>query len=657
MAIVKMNKFTLLGFESQRAELLEKLQGFADVEFINLQDEELLENNEVLQGLNKDKSGLEFAECEDKLSMAKLAHQFLEQYVPQKSGLQAMKEGKRVLTLSELETQVMNSNWEEICNKVKAKEEKLAELDSQKTKLEAAIDSMTPWEKLDVSFEELNSMKTPHFLGTIPKQNKETLVSEMADFYLEIISEGNQDVSFLVICSDDRQEEVTEKLRGLGFSQFKTELTDAPLKVIHDSRDSIEKLKSEKFFVGEELAGLEEEFKTLELVCEYYGNIVLRKEAVNNFLKTENIMVIQGWVPAEGKDNLTSVAKEVLGEDYSITFEEVKTEEVDNVPVKLKNNALNTAFENITQMFSTPKYDDIDPTPFVTPFFLLFFGMMVADIGYGVLMLIATLVALKKFKFDEDTKQFVKFFYYLSYPVIGFGIIYGAFFGDILNVFFGIERLPLQLVNPNKDITTVLIASVIFGAIQIFFGLGIKAAVLIKAGKPKDAFYDVGAWVITLVGVALVLGAGVLGLSPVAKNIAIGAMIFGMVVIVLTGGRQEKSTGARLGQGAYSLYGITSYIGDLVSYTRLMALGLAGGSLAGAFNMIAGMIPGVAAIIAIPVILLIGHIFNLALGLLGAYVHTCRLQYVEYFGKFYEGGGRAFSPFKTQNKFINVKRD
>ena len=134
-------------------------------------------------------------------------------------------------------------------------------------------------------------------------------------------------------------------------------------------------------------------------------------------------------------------------------------------------------------------------------------------------------------------------------------------------------------------------------------------------------------------------------------------MIFGMLVIVLTNGRQAGSVGARLGQGAYALYGITSYVGDLVSYTRLMALGLAGGSLAGAFNLIAGMIPGVAAIIFVPIILIFGHIFNLALSLLGAYVHTCRLQYVEYFGKFYEGGGRSFAPFKSETKYVNLKKE
>ncbi|MGG7178645.1 V-type ATP synthase subunit I [Clostridium paraputrificum] len=649
MAIVKMNKFTLLAFESQRARLLEKLQGLAEVEFINLQDEDVVEKHEELADLYKDSATSDYAECEDKLSMAKFALQFLMAYVPQKSGLKEMKEGKRELTFKELEDAIGKSEWEEVYHNLKVKEKKISDLENEQTKLQTVIDSLEPWEGLDTSFELLNSLKTPHFLGSIPKQYEETLVSELQDCYLEIISSNNQDLFFLLICDNDKEEEISEKLRGFGFSQFKTDINEVPIKVIHDYKDKIAKLDSNKFFVIEELAGLEEEVTTFKLVCEYYENIRVRKDAINNFLKTENVMIIQGWIPEEENNKLVEVAKEVLGDTHYLNFEDVKEDEISDVPVKLKNNEINSAFENIVQMYSTPRYDEIDPTPLMAPFYLLFFGMMVADIGYGIIQLIVTLFVLKKFKLDEEKEKFAKFFFYLSFPIIGFGAIYGSFFGGIID-------LP-KLVDPNKDVTTVLIASVVFGAIQIFFGLGVKAYMLIKAGKPKDAFYDVGAWVITLVSVGLVLGAGALGLPPVVKTISIVAMIFGMVVIVLTGGREEASTGARLGQGAYALYGITGYVGDLVSYTRLMALGLAGGSLAGAFNLMMGMIPGAAAILFAPMIFILGHVFNLGLGLLGAYVHTCRLQYVEYFGKFYEGGGKSFSPFKTKNEYINLKKN
>lgn len=649
MAIVKMNKFTLLGFESQKAQLLKKLQCFSEVEFVNLQDDNLLEKNELLKELMKDSVDSEYAECEEKLSKAKFALQFLKSYVPQKSGLKAMREGRRELTITELEESIADCNWEEIYSKVKEKEEELAKLENEKTKLQGVLEMLKPWELLDVSFEELYSINTPHFLGSIPKQYEETLVSELSDCYVEIISQDNQDLFFLCLCDKDNKDEIVEKLRGFGFSQFKSDETDVAIKTIHDSMDKIAKLESDKFFVKEELSALEEEYKTLELVYEYYNNLVIRKKASNNFLKTDNIMVIQGWNAISDNERLVAIANDILGEDCYINFEDVKDEEISEVPVKLENNEMNSAFESITQMYSTPRYDEIDPTPFVTPFYLLFFGMMVADIGYGLLQLIVTIFVLKKFNLDEEKKKFAKFFFYLSFPIIGFGAIYGSFFGGIIN-------LP-KLVDPNVDVTTVLIASVVFGAIQIFFGLGIKAYMLIKAGKPMDAFYDVGAWVITLVSSGVLLGAGMLGLPSFAKTLAIIGMVSGMVIIVLTGGRAEATKGARIGQGVYALYGITSYVGDLVSYTRLMALGLAGGSLAAAFNLIMGMVPGVAGILFAPVIFIFGHLFNLALGLLGAYVHTCRLQYVEYFGKFYEGGGKAFSPFKTKSEFINLKKD
>lgn len=652
MAIVKMKKFTLLAFESQRAELLEKLQAFAEVEFINLQDNDFLESNEDFKDLSKEGLDSEYAECEEKLSKAKFALNFLKEYVPQKSGLQALKEGKVELTLKELEEKVLNSNWEAIFDKVKEKEAEFNKLDNEKTKLQSTIDSLSPWENFDASFEDLESLKIPTFLGSIPKQNEESLSSELENCYFEIVSSNNDETFFFVMCNTEQKEEVNEKLRALGFSQFKTEEKVTPLKTIHDSIDRMAKIDSEKFFIKEELADFDEEYKTLELVNEYYENMIVRKEATGNFLKTENVMVIQGWLAADDEKELINVVKKVAGDEAYLTFEDVKEEEYDKVPTKLKNNELCTCFESITEMYSTPKYDEIDPTPLLTPFYLLFFGMMVADMGYGLLMILATGFVLKKFKLDEGTRKFIKFFFYLGFPTIVFGAIYGAFFGDL------IPSLP-RLIDTNKDITTILILSIVLGAIQIFCGLGIKAYMLIKAGKPLDAFYDVGSWVITLISLGVVLvGAFVGGVPSIVKTIAIVLMIFGMVVIVLTNGRGAGSKAAELGQGAYALYGITSYVGDLVSYTRLMALGLAGGSLAGAFNMIIGLFSSniVALILFGPLLFVFGHIFNLALSLLGAYVHTCRLQYVEYFGKFYEGGGRAFSPFKAEEKYINLKK-
>lgn len=650
MAIAKMKKFTLLAFESQRAKLLEELQKFSEVEFINLQDNDIQEENEIFQELMKDKSDSEFAKCEDELSMAKWTLDFLKEYVPAQSTIKKMKEGKRELTVSELKEKVKSIDWMAIHDKVKEKEKRIADLEKEKTSLQNLNESLKPWESLDVSFEELDSVKTPLFIGSIPKQYEETLHSEMEECYLEIISQDNNDCFFFVTCHKDQEEEIAEKLRALGFSQFKTQIKDTPIKVIHDNMDTIEKLNSDEFFVKEELAALDADYKDMELVCEYFGNTVVKKEAINNFLKTESVVIIQGWVPEDNKSELDKLLSDTLGEDYYVLFEDVKDEDLDLVPTKLKNNELNSAFEDITSMYSTPRYDEIDPTPLLTPFYLLFFGMMMADIGYGLLQLIGTAIALKVFKFEEGTKRFMKFFFYLSFPIIGFGILYGSFFGD----FLGFK----SVIDTNKDIMTILYLSIAFGVIQILTGLGIKAYMFIRDGKPLDAFYDVGSWLMIFAGIALAVLPGMLGWPSAIKYIGIAIAVIGAVVIVLKGGRNAGSSkGAQIGQGAYELYGITSYVGDVVSYTRLMALGLAGGSLASAFNLMMDMVPGVAGLLFAPIIFIIGHIFNMALSLLGAYVHTCRLEYVEYFGKFYEGGGKAFTPFKKQNKYINVKND
>ncbi|MGL5649952.1 MAG: V-type ATP synthase subunit I [Clostridium sp.] len=648
MAIVKMNKFTLLTFESKKDALLEKLQDFSEVEFIDLQNENYLEENEELKQLSKDTVDEEFSNCEEKLSKVKFALDFLGGYVPQKSGFKKMKEGKKSLSQDELKNKVLNSNWNELYEKAREKEALLLELDNEVTKLETENSLLKPWENFDAPFGELKKIKTKSFIGSVSKNYEEALVSELSNSYLEIVSKNNQDVFFLALVNKEDEEKVEEVLRGFGFSGFKNDRDEVPMNIIHTNLDRIEKIKSEKFFIKEELSALEEGVQTLELAYEYYHNIHTRKLAKNNFLKTNNTVVIQGWTPIEKNENLSKIAKEILGEDHYLTYEDVKEEEIPNVPIKLKNNSLNKSFENITEMYSLPRYNDIDPTPLLAPFFLLFFGMMVADIGYGLLVLIGSIIALKVFKLDEKQKQFAKFFFWLSFPTIAFGAVYGAFFGDLI-------PLP-ALINTKTDVTTILVMSIVFGVIQIFFGLGIKAYVLVRAGKPLDAFFDVGSWVITLVSIA-VFGFGKMTGHETVGTIGMWCMIAGMILIVLTQGRHMKSKGGKLGEGLYQLYGITGYIGDLVSYTRLMALGLAGGSIAGALNLIIGMFPGVALIIFGPIVFILGHVFNLGLSLLGAYVHTCRLEYVEYFSKFYDGGGRAFKPFKTLDKFINIKKE
>ncbi|MEG2291209.1 MAG: V-type ATP synthase subunit I [Clostridium sp.] len=649
MAIVKMNKFTLLTFESNKDELLRKLQNFAEVEFINLQDNEVIEKYQQLSDFKENNLDSDFEKCKDNLSKTKSALEFLQKYTHKKSMLQELRTEKKALTIDELEQNVKDSNFELIVEAVKGKESELHNLESKITKLKGDIELLAPWVNLDVTFEELRGLKkVSYFLGTISKQYEDNLTENLKDGYLEVISRTTNDINFLIIVNKDSKEEVTEILRSYGFSSFKTEYSDSCMKLTMEFKAEIEDLNSKIFFVKEEIASLELEESKLKMVFDYFSDEIVRKSSVKNFRSTSSVMAIQGWIPCERNNELNSICDDVLGNEYHIEYAEVKQEEVMEVPIKLKNGELVSSFESVTSMFAYPKYDEVDPTPLLTPFYLVFFGMMVADIGYGILMFLTALGALKLLHLAKDQKQMAKFFLYLSIPTIAFGAIYGSFFG-------GIIELP-KLIDTELQINEIMIISIIFGVIQIFTGLTIKAIMLIKMGKAKDAFLDVGSWVIALISIAIFGFASLNNLAGAVKYIGIGGMVIGAILIVYAGGREEKSNGAKIGQGLYSLYGITNYVSDIVSYTRLMALGLAGGSIAAAINMIIGTLPGWSVFIAAPLIFLLGHLFNLGLGLLGAYVHTARLQYIEYFGKFYEGGGREFQAFKTTEKYINIKK-
>lgn len=648
MAIVKMNKFTLLAFESEKEKLLKKIQSSSEVEFINLQDEEKVEGNEVFESLSKDDLDAETTLIEENVSKTRSALDFLKEFVAEVGGLKALKAGKESLTLDELEVKVENSNWEVVYSEVKKMERELATLENEKTKLLGEIEILEPWQSFDAPLGELNSFeKVVTFLGVISSQNlenmKNEIESEFKESYIEVISNTDQDSYVFVMTMKERAEEMDEVLKNFGFSAFQTKYKEKASVLVEEFKLKIQEIEAQKSDLKGVLSNYREEKRTLELAYEYYSNILLRKEASENFLKTDKVVVIQGWVPKNDNSSLEGIIQSSVGDMYYLEFEEVKEEEVAEVPVKLHNKGPAAAFDSITEMYSLPRYDEIDPTPLLTPFYLVFFGMMVADLGYGLVLFVGSLLAMKLLNLDEAQEKFAKFFMYLSIATT----IAGAVFGTA----FGFELKSIGLINPSKDTNLLLILSVGFGVIQIFFGLFIKAYMLIRDKQYLYALFDVGSWIMLLIGLPMIFFDG--PISLVGKVLS----IVGSILIILTQGRDEETKGAQIGQGLYALYGITGYVGDLVSYTRLMALGIAGGSIAAALNLIIGMFPGIAVIIVGPLFFIAAHTFNMLLSLLGAYVHTARLQYVEYFSKFYEGGGKAFTPFRTINKFITIKRN
>ena len=653
MAIVKMTKFNLIAFESQRGKILKNLQKFKEVSFVNVEFDEPSENQEKTF-IKKIINNEELARVEERINGVSNAISLVKRYHVSEKGLKAIMKGNDNYTFEELAKKIEAYNWKDTYFKLRDLGSKKNQLNSEISKKYTELENISLWKKLDINPKVLKQLKTTNgYLGIVPLKLKNQFLTKMNELeysHYEELNVTKEDVYYLVIShsGNEEKEKLNEAFRTGNFSITDLNIEEVPKVYIEQLKIKIENLRKEKREIKEKIKGYDKELGNLEAVYEYLKNKKLRIIETEKLAKTSNTCIINGWIPTEKMEKFEKAIKEVTGDDYYVTFEEADKDDM-TVPIKLKNNRVVKTFESLTGMYAYPKYNEVDPTPLLTPFYILFFGMMGADAGYGLVLLLSALFALKFVNLNNKMKDMVQFFLYLSFSVILWGVLYGSYFGlEIPGVW--------KLVNPSTEFQRILIGAMFFGLIHIFFGLGVKAYLLIKSGKTIDAIYDVVLWYMAITGGIVTLISGPLKLGSNASNISMWVMITGMLGIFLTGGRESKSIGGKFGGGLYSIYGISSYVGDFVSYSRLMALGLSGGFIAQAMNMISGMLSATwIGMIFVPVVFIGGHLFNMFISFLGAYVHTSRLIYVEFFGKFYEGGGKPFKEFRTESKYINIK--
>ena len=655
MAIVKMSKFDLVVFAEQRAKVLKKLQKFKEVNFVDIElhDENGELSKDAVEGVTKYVNNEELTHIDERLYQLSNAISLIKKYDERKTRLRDVIHGNENYTFDELAKKVLTYDWKKVSSELNKIGTQYSQIKSEISKKYMRYDEIDLWERLDVNPKELKNLKKVNtFLGTVPIKLKGTFIdgiSKLDKTYYEELKIVKDEVYYLVISSIDEneKEKLTEVFRNSSFTVENLDIDAVPQDYKNGLQKEISELKKEKRRLKAQIKTYSEDLTDLQAVYEYMQNKKLRIVESEKLAQTENTILIKGWIPTEKVSEFEKVIKDEAGDNYYLTFTDADRDDA-TVPIKLKNGKVASTFENLTGMYAYPRYNEIDPTPLFTPFYILFFGMMGADVGYGLVLLLATMFVLKVVNLSSQMRKSIKFFFYLSFSVIFWGLLYGSYFGATIP---GMWRL----VDPASQYNDLLIGSIVFGVVHIFVGLAIKAYMLIRDGKSLEAVYDVLFWYMALIGGMLFLIFKLMNLSAVVANVSMWVMIAGMAGIVLTGGREAKGVGAKLGGGLYSLYGISSYVGDFVSYSRLMALGLSGGFIASAINMIAGMIGGNwFGMIFIPVILIAGHLFNMFLSFLGAYVHTSRLMYVEYFGKFYEGGGKPFKDFRTENKYINL---
>ena len=637
MAIVKMKKFKLFALEKDRKSLLKELQKFSYVHFVKTKEED--ESLKEIE-LNQDMTIIK-----EKSQKVKWMLNYFSKLFPKETKKEidesSIKETLFVLLEQQASKYEFSNDYENLANISR-------EIDSNKeeiTNLETYRKELSKWLNIKESLGNLKAFKTAKFfLGTVAKKNFEPLKDKLRNFehtYIEEISDESSQINIMLLTSNTEEKELKNELKTYSFTEtnfdFDTSFTDEYEK----TKNREEELKKANEKLKEKVEKLLKLIPKLLIQKEYLDNALMRETVVSNFKATDTVNVIEGYIPLDMEEEFKKIINKNSNKSNYLEITEVDKDD-EEVPILLKNSGITGLFASITQMYALPKYNEIDPTAILSIFYWIFFGMMVADFAYGLILFILSGLALMIGKFDENKRKFLKFFFALSFSTMIWGLLYGSAFGDLI-------KLPTQVLDSSKDFMSIFILSIIFGAIHLVIALGIKAYILIKNGHFMDVIYDVFLWYLTLTSLIILLLAGRFGLSEFTKNIFIACAVIGMLGIVVFGARDAKTLVGRIGGGLYSLYGITSYIGDFVSYLRLMALGLAGGFIASAINIIVKMLvsKGILGIILGVVVFTLGQSFNIFLSFLSSYVHTSRLTYVEFFSKFYEGGGKAFKKFRV----------
>jgi V/A-type H+-transporting ATPase subunit I len=633
MAIVKMKKINIAAPMYDRDNILKLVQEKGCIQIVDLK--EYSEGKEGIQPISYEDS---IRNAETEFNDIKFTYGFLKKYSTKK---ESMFNKRDIISIHEFEDIEKKTDWRSIYENCKSIENSLNASKGRKAKLQSLVEQYTTFENLDINQKNIEELKRVScIIGTVSKKYEAKIVEELSPFktvYMEKISDKRQDLNILILCINYEFDSVFEVIKKYGFTKININLDDTPknkLAALNEELNEIEKENEELVHKANKLA---ENLKAIEKMYDFTASNVEKSKTVSKLLKTKKTFILSGWITADDAKSFTKLLDMSFPDAYINTEDSTAD---DNPPVKLKNNKLTEPFEAITSMYALPLPTEIDPTPILTPFFMLFFGMMTADIGYGLVMFAATTFMLHKMDLVGDGKKIVKIIQYCSFPAILFGFLYGSFFGDAIYV------KPLW-VNPASSIMTVLYATFVIGLVQIYTGLGVKAYMLIKGGHFMDAVYDVFTWYAFVSGLIWML----LGGGTPAKILA----IIGGVGLMLTQGRSNSTIAGKLFGGLYGVYGISGYLGDTLSYSRLLALGLSSGLIANAFNLLVRLLgKSPVALIFGAVLFLFGHTFNILIGGLGTFVHTCRLQYLEFFGKFYEGGGKAFDPLKISTKFINV---
>ena len=635
-----MKHLRLLGMEREREALLKAMQDMECVEISSIDGSE-----EAL------KSG--FAKPDDKALMSaqeasrayRTALASLDRFAPEKKGMFRKRQGVSRAAFFSAESEENARTAAETINK---DTRRLGEIESERTKNEALRATLAPWLTVDAPLGGADGALAV-FFGTVGLNVTDDALKALADSLDGLLTwqQASSDRSLrylLVMCHGSVKERALSALRDLGFSTVSFRgMTGTAKENDKALAENLAALEKERQEIEQRIAGLGGKREALLEASDRAAIALRREEAKSRLVGTDKVFLLEGWLPA---DRCAEIEKTLKPFTCAIETREPTEDEYPQVPVQLKNNKLTRPLNMVTEMYSLPAYGTLDPNPLMAPFFILFYGIMMADMGYGLLMMIASVIISKKYRPKGTSGELFSLLGLCGISTFIMGALTGGFFGDFLTQLVAIVSpgtvfaLP-KLFDPLDDLTMILIGSMALGMVQIVTGMAISLIEKCKRKKFLDAFFEEITWWIVFIGIALLA----LGKGAAVLYVGCALVLLGPIV-------QGKGWGRLTGVFG-SLYNhVTGYFGDILSYTRLMALMLAGSVIAQVFNMLAAM-PG--NVIAFIIISMLGNAMNFGLNLLGCYVHDLRLQCLEFFNKFYVDGGKPFRPMTLDTEYVDLQ--
>jgi V/A-type H+-transporting ATPase subunit I len=651
MSIVKMKKLRLIAVRPQKDALMKELMLLGCVQV--REPEGMLADPDTAALLHTETTNL--VEARNNAAELETGLKLLNQYAPVKTPLlssRPMVARSAVLDESALQADIA------LARRLKELDERIRRINADQSSGRATVESLRPWTALDYPLESPGTKTCAVIFGSLPAavpldRVADSLEAAAEEAQIIHVSSDETQHCFLLICLKEEQEKALEVLQTFGFSQVSfpglkgtakqniAALEQNARKLDRQKKELITRIAAEKSGRGE-----------LRLGLDRMALVIARAEAAERLRGTGSIVAMEGWCPARCANKLTALLAKF---DCAWELSDPKPEEYPIVPVQLKNNKIAEPLNMVTNMYSLPAYDGVDPNPLMAPFFILFYGIMMSDMGYGLLMMIASIVVLRKVKPKAGAHDFAALLGLCGISTFVVGAITGSFFGDfipqvakLINPNTAITSLP-HLFTPLENTMSILIGSLCLGFIQVITGMAVSAVKKCRDGEALSAVFGEVAWWIIFLGAALmVLHIGSVGGIPVVLCIGALDLVVGQFVM------KKNIIGALGGLFGAVYSGVTGILSDVLSYSRLMALMLAGSIISTVFNTL-GAVTG--NIIVFVLISLFGNTLNFALNLLGCFVHDLRLQCLEFFGRFYKDGGKPYRPLSMNTKYVDIIKE